>query len=834
MSTAFLLEIECLHARGWALVPVPLRRKRPVTPGWQHLRLDDTGLRTAFRDRSNVGVLLGEPSNGLTDVDLDCPEALALAPHFLPLTDLRSGRPSAPASHAFYRVPSPIRTIRFRDPRLSSSDERSMLIELRSTGSQTLIPPSIHPSGEKLVWERDGEPTEVEAEVLQRAVSRIATASLLARAWPNVGSRHDAALALAGGLLRAGWPTHETAEFVWHIATVAGDEEANDRRRAVLSTADSLAVGQHTTGWPTLTAILDSRVVIQIQTWLGIGDQGNATSSYETRVTAPNGGVAPSPITAEQQARAIPVPLFPLHVFPPLVERYLAQGTETIGCPPDLLAVPFLGYAAAAIGNRRRLALKRRWVRKATLWSGVIAASGEGKSPADAYARTALDLLQNTADHRFQEQYRAYKRELSRWKSADSSSRGDEPAPPAYEHWYTTDPTVESLAPMLQGNAGVAAAFDELVAWARGCNAYKRGGNDRQKYLEVWNGRSLKVDRRTQEVLNVPDPVLCIVGGIQPDRLPELTREASVHDGLLPRFCWTYPDVTPGDWDWEESEADELDEIVALFQLLRIAPMQTIRPHPDARERWATWYDDTKRGRAALPPLAREVASKLPAHLATLWLVLHCLWDPKGRQDQAGLQNLERAIEVVEYFRAHARRVLVHFGTNAPHVDAGLTGRVAAILRRADRWLSKTELWDALHRNAKAEALDAALGALLAEGRVLTRTEGHGPGATTLWRWCAAPESYEANDAERKEEPPSVWDAEEDALDSYEATNRAEASRGTTSFTSYEVGRSSQVPRPPKPVAGRCYACGGTRFADDGVCLICHPRSWLRHEHGVA
>jgi hypothetical protein len=266
MSTAFLDEIECLHGQGFALVPIPLGRKRPVTHGWQHLRLDDTGLRIAFRGPSNVGVLLGEPSNGLTDIDLDCPEALALAPRFLPPTDLRSGRPSAPGSHAFYRVPSPIRTTRFRDPRLSSGDERSMLVELRSTGSQTLVPPSVHPSGEEIVWEQEGEPAEVEAEILQRAVSRIATASLLARAWPQAGSRHEAALALAGGLLRAGWEAQETEEFVWHIATVADDEEADDRRRAVLSTADSLATDQATTGWPTLVTLLDPRVVAQAQT----------------------------------------------------------------------------------------------------------------------------------------------------------------------------------------------------------------------------------------------------------------------------------------------------------------------------------------------------------------------------------------------------------------------------------------------------------------------------------------------------------------------------------------------------------------------------------------
>jgi hypothetical protein len=614
-------------------------------------------------------------------------------------------------------------------------------------------------------------------------------------------------------LLRAGWDVQETADFLWYIARAAGDEEADDRRRAVLSTSSTIATGQHTTGWPTLSALLDQRVVDTVRKWLGVSPSSEVTNSYES--VDRQAGSLSREIGAERRARAIPVPPFPLHVFPPLVQRYLSDGAETVGCPPDLIAVPFLGYAAAAIGRQRRLALKRRWVRKATLWTGVVAASGTGKSPADGYARAPFDRLQSEADERYQEQFAAYTREVARWKGSTPGSSGDEPAPPTYEHWFTTDPTVESLAPMLQTNPGVAAAFDELVAWARGCNAYKKGGNDRQKYLEIWNGRPLKVDRRTQGVLYVPDPVCCLVGGIQPERLPEMTREASVHDGLLPRFCWTYPDVTPSDWEWDERESDDLDAIVALFQQLRTTPPLTLRPHPDARARWAAWYDENRDRRTTLPPLAREVASKLPAHLATLWLVLQSLHDPEGRIPEALPKHLDAAITLVEYFRAHARRVLTHFGTDAPHVDAGLAGRVATILRRADGWLGKTELWQALHRNVKGDALDAALGALLTEGQVETTTEGSGPGQRILWRW-----SEPADGDGAVVHDGALWEGDGDHLDSYESTNQDALGQGTDSSDSYELAATLVPPR-------RCYACSNTRFADDGVCLVCHPRPWL-------
>ena len=44
----------------------------------------------------NIGVLLGDPSGHTVDVDLDCPEALALAGWFLPPTGCKFGRLTRP------------------------------------------------------------------------------------------------------------------------------------------------------------------------------------------------------------------------------------------------------------------------------------------------------------------------------------------------------------------------------------------------------------------------------------------------------------------------------------------------------------------------------------------------------------------------------------------------------------------------------------------------------------------------------------------------------------------------------------------------------------------
>ena len=252
-------------SRGWRVVPVPYKQKGPHLKGWQKLRLEQTEIAEFFTEEINIGVLLGKPSGGRVDVDLDCPEAVVLAPIFLPATRRIHGRRSKPHSHRWYRaqpIPSPEK---FCD--LGGT----CLLELRSTGQQTIVPPSVHPSGERVRWERKGRCARVDGRELRTTVRTTAAAVLIVRHWPKKGSRNDAARALAGMLLRARWSEAETEKFIAGIALAAGDEESRKRVRNVISTVKRLDAGGTATGAPSLAAILGKDVVARIREWLGIG-----------------------------------------------------------------------------------------------------------------------------------------------------------------------------------------------------------------------------------------------------------------------------------------------------------------------------------------------------------------------------------------------------------------------------------------------------------------------------------------------------------------------------------------------------------------------------------
>lgn len=82
---------------------VPASPRSGVTPGWAALRLASALDGLCIR----LGILLGTPSGGLLDVDLDAREAVALAETFLPNTACRFGRAGKQNSHWIHQ-PTPL------------------------------------------------------------------------------------------------------------------------------------------------------------------------------------------------------------------------------------------------------------------------------------------------------------------------------------------------------------------------------------------------------------------------------------------------------------------------------------------------------------------------------------------------------------------------------------------------------------------------------------------------------------------------------------------------------------------------------------------------------
>src|SRR5207237_1071261 len=104
-----------------------------------------------------------------------------------------------------------------------------------------------------------------------------------------------------------------------------------------------------------------------------------------------------------------------------------------------------------------------------------------------------------------------YAAELSEWKHRAGKDRADAGAPPekpmrpVMGRTFTDDATMEALGRRLhESPRGIVFMRDEIAGWVRGMNQY-RGGNgaDRQRWLSIWSGETLVIDR-----VKDPDPLI--------------------------------------------------------------------------------------------------------------------------------------------------------------------------------------------------------------------------------------------------------------------------------------------------------------------------------------
>ena len=266
-------------SRGWKPVPVNRKTKKAIGKKW-HER--DYEPRQFNGNAQNVAVQLGAVSGGLCDVDLDTMTAIGLAPEFLPATGAVFGRNSKPCSHQLYISnlcnTEHKATLAFNE--YVGGKPGPVIVELRvgadGKGAATVLPPSMHVTGEIVGWVTDGKPAQVAGDVLKRAVLKLAVTVLLQPHYPSaVGSRHGAALVLGGVLARAGWTTDDIAHVVKVLARNAHDDEIDDRINAACSAVDVKANGHAVPGRIKFGDVWGKDAADTITRWLDRQDGGN-------------------------------------------------------------------------------------------------------------------------------------------------------------------------------------------------------------------------------------------------------------------------------------------------------------------------------------------------------------------------------------------------------------------------------------------------------------------------------------------------------------------------------------------------------------------------------
>lgn len=691
--------------RGFAPIPIPFGSKAPTHPGWPTLRLTKDAVDSCFENgNANIGLLAGEPSGGLLDVDLDSPEANTLADVFLSPTQMVHGRPGNPRSHRWYRVtdvPRP-KTVRYQDPSPASGRE-TMLVELRSTGCQTVVPPSKHPSGETIRWQKFGEPAIVPGEELQRGVALLAATALLTRHWPAEGARHEFVLALAGYLLRCGLPLDVTHKIVEHAARAAGDEEVHSRLRDVKDTARMLNRNGHATGRPTLQRILGPEVVARICEWLHLSDPP-AEGFPSPRPLMP-----PPPDAMDEAA---------YYGLAKDIVRALEPHTEAD--PVALIAQLLTAFGNAA--GRKPYWIVENDKHHLNLFTVLVGQSAKGrKGTSWGHIRSLLETA------------------APEWSSGclvSGLSSGEGLI-------FEVRDRITKLQPVKR-NGMATGELEEVLAdegvidkrrlvmegeFAKVLDVMGRDGSILSPVLrEAWDTGDLKVMTKNSPC-KATEAHISIVGHITRDELLRCLNRTEAANGFGNRFLWLIvrrSKCLPFGGNWKTVDTQKLSQ--RLREALDFAQQtEEINLSPEAADSWRAVYPSLSEGK---PGLAGALTARGEAQVRRL----ACIYALLDLSSIVRPEHLEAALAFWEYVERSVRSI---FGDALGNPVAD---QILKELQGHSEGLTRTQISDLFGRNKRSTDIGLALAELQLQGLAQSRQVGDTGGRPVeLWTLSSAP-----------------------------------------------------------------------------------------------
>jgi hypothetical protein len=700
--------------RGFAPIPVPHKSKRPVLDGWQKLRITEADLPKYFPagKRRNVGLLLGEPSGGLIDIDLDSSEAVRAAAYLLPPTGLIAGRKTNPKSHYFYVVDDPPQKAKEEFLDQTGDEDKSrgrehgeLLLELRSTGGQTVVEPSVHDETSEIYkWHEFSDAGIVTIGELRLAAGAVAAAALLARHWPVKGRRHDLLLALTGGLLRGGFGDDRTEDFVRAICAAAGADKVETQVGGVKDTREKLDAGEEVTGWPTVVELLGKhgeKIVEQVRRWLGIEEpfvlRGGRASVTGAAFAADE---RPWPSRPDEAA---------FYGLPGRIVRAIEPATEA-----DPTAI--LAQVVVQFGN-------------------IVGRGAYVKVEADHHHANEFVLLVGRTGKG---------RKGTAWGRAHAPFRDIEPtwASDCVQSgvssgegviWAVRDPIHKPERVKEGGNV----RYDDVVSdpgvtdkrlmiyepeYASVLKQTERQGNTVSAVLrQAWDGHDLRILTKNSPG-RATEPHISLVGHITTEEFRRNLSSTEAANGFANRNL-----IVCADRSKKLPEGGQVDQDVMATLAAELASALTfaktageLRFDDEARAFWREVYDELSEGK---PGLFGSLLGRSEAHVLRLSMIF-ALTDSSRA---IGPQHLMAAVSLWEF----CERSIAHiFGDD---LGDPVADDLLRVLRSRPDGTTRTEIFNYFGRHQNSGRIAQALGLLLKHG--LARVEEQATGGRPVEKW---------------------------------------------------------------------------------------------------
>lgn len=199
-----LQEVSKYLTNGWSILPVRPSEKRPLMQNWlqyTHQRADQKTVDSWFSSLKGIGVgmVTGKISNIVVlDVEHDCP---------IPIRELLKKYPTSLISrsgsggfHLFYQYPVNVTKVSNRVKIFEGAD-------LRADGGFIVLPPTMHPNGNRYEWVKEGVPGAFPLALLDmKSQPVVQNEGWIVEALHGVseGGRNDTCARLAGYFFKKG------------------------------------------------------------------------------------------------------------------------------------------------------------------------------------------------------------------------------------------------------------------------------------------------------------------------------------------------------------------------------------------------------------------------------------------------------------------------------------------------------------------------------------------------------------------------------------------------------------------------------------------------------
>lgn len=224
-----------------------------------------------------------------------------------------------------------------------------------------------------------------------------------------------------------------------------------------------------------------------------------------------------------------------------------------------------------------------------------------------------------------------------------------------------SDVTPEGLYQVLfwksQSNDGLLLYRDEIRGFIDDIGRYHNSG-EISNYLSIWDGTSFSVVRKTQTSMDVMDPFLSIMGGVQPTVLGKMFKTDRAEDGFVQRWLFVYPDAQkrplyskcPLDSKYEAI----WNEIVS--RLLKMEDMEFVLSE-EAEQVYIDYFNDTILRADGADDYVSSLLAKLRIHVLKWCAVVHVLSCTEGAESFAlptsmviTAEEMQYSVECMRYF----------------------------------------------------------------------------------------------------------------------------------------------------------------------------------------